>query len=785
MFNVFRKRTKRQEVYFCDGIQEADHLLQRQKENRAFTLLWKALIVYCIVGGGVGCLLSALDTDYYVVIVQLVILVASLFLASLFYHPIWENLGYVLLFLIMVFAAYALRSYINSGFYGVLNDIFEEVSDYFESNAMRSYGERISNRMLAITISMSYIGVVCCLVINISISRRMQYVFSVLAVSVCLILPLYLELEPSLFYVVQLLTGLFLAASVHRSRHYGLHYDNAKYERKKSVYSYIYSARTVGQFGGCILAITSVVAILLSALMPKDTYHELHPAGQWKKQTADTVENLSVVGIAGLFNFYENVGGLTSGRLGGISALRLDYETDLKVTFVPAAEERFYLRQFVSQEYEPFANRWIRLSKNGEAGSASEPLSELTGETEQAMKQAYEGGASRMGKGQAIVENVAGLSSVYLPYYSLDLDQQVWLGRSQTYTYYTNFDDNNQMRDHGLKRPDDLYSYLQVPGENQEAVDQIIQEAGLNHFLDAWENVNRLAAYYQDEIPYSYQPGVTPYGKDFVNYFLLENKRGYCAHFATAAALIFRRLGIPARYVEGYAIDPEDISEEGTVLDEPKENYYEGYSKLEQTAVVSVNVVDANAHAWVEIWIPDKGWQVADITPASDEEEPGEGLWGMFRRFLSNGMNDAAEQGADQTNSNTAGYMAENMENAVQTILKILAVILLIVLLLFIMRILFRESIRIIGNRKKGKNDLLIDYYQRCVHKIGRRIEGFDALQNYEEQITAMVEQGKLVMPMQDRQKLITVLEKAGFGPAEVSEQEDQWVRQTLRDIQK
>lgn len=773
MFNVFWKRRKKQEVYPCEGIQEADHLLGRQWENRAFTLLWKALIVYCIVGGGMGCLLSALDTDYYVIIVQLVILIASLFLASLFYHPIWENLGYVLLFLIMVFFAYVFRSYINSGFYGVLNDIFEAVSDYFESNAMRSYGERISNRMLAITISMCYIGVVCCLVINISISRRMRCAFSVLAVSVCLLLPLYLELEPSLFYVVQLLTGLFLADCVHRSRHYDLHYNNAKYERRKNGYSYIYSARTLAQFGGCILAIISVVAIFLSVLMPKDTYHKVHPAGQWKKQTADTVENLSAVGIAGLFNFYENVGGLTSGRLGGVSALRLDYETDLTVTFVPAAEERFYLRQFVSQNYEPFANQW------------NEPLSKPTGETEQAMKQAYEDGVSEMGKGQAVVENVAGLSSVYLPYYSLDLDQQVVLGRRQTYIYYTNLNSDNQMQDHGLKRPDDLYNCLQVPGENLEAVEQIIQEAGLSRFLDTQENVSRLAAYFQDEIPYSYQPGVTPYGKDFVNYFLLENKRGYCAHFATAAALIFRRLGIPARYVEGYAIDPEDIAEEGTVLEEPKENYYTGYSRLEQTAVVSVNVVDANAHAWVEIWVPNQGWQVADITPASSEEEPGQGLWGMFRRFLSNGMGGAAERESGQANLDTADTVAETMESVIQTVLKILVVILLTVLVLFIMRILFRKGIRLIENRKKNRNDLLVDYYQRYVRKIGHKIEDFETLQNYEEQITALVEQEKLILSPEDRQKLITVLEKAGFGPVEISEQEDQWVRQTLGTVRK
>ena len=249
--------------------------------------------------------------------------------------------------------------------------------------------------------------------------------------------------------------------------------------------------------------------------------------------------------------------------------------------------------------------------------------------------------------------------------------------------------------------------------------------------------------------------------------------------------MIFRRLGIPARYVEGYAIDPEDIAEEGIVLGDPKENYYEGYSEMEQTAVVSVNVVDANAHAWVEVWMPDKGWQIADITPASDEEEPGQGLWGVFRRFLGNGMGGAAGQESSQTDAGATGSVVETMENVVQTILKIVAFILLAVLLFFIVRILLRESIRLIGNRKKGRNDLLIDYYQRHIRKIGYKIEGFDALQNYEDQITAIVEQGKLVLPQQDRQKLITVLEKAGFSPVEISEQEDQWVRQTLGAVRK
>ncbi|RHU97711.1 transglutaminase domain-containing protein [Clostridium sp. OM07-9AC] len=121
------------------------------------------------------------------------------------------------------------------------------------------------------------------------------------------------------------------------------------------------------------------------------------------------------------------------------------------------------------------------------------------------------------------------------------------------------------------------------------------------------DNVQKLAQYFQDNIPYSYRPGATPYRADFINYFLGKNRRGYCAHFASAATLAFRYTGIPARYVEGYGIDPEDISEEGTIkYDQRYEDYYEGYSEVGKTAVVSANVTDASAHAWwrylIRIW---------------------------------------------------------------------------------------------------------------------------------------------------------------------------------------
>lgn len=82
-----------------------------------------------------------------------------------------------------------------------------------------------------------------------------------------------------------------------------------------------------------------------------------------------------------------------------------------------------------------------------------------------------------------------------------------------------------------------------------------------------------------------------PLGQDFVSYFLTESHQGYCAHYATAATLILRELGVPARFVGGYAADLPGGGQ-------------------------SVNIPDQNAHAWVEVYVDGFGWQPADVTPA-------------------------------------------------------------------------------------------------------------------------------------------------------------------------
>jgi transglutaminase-like putative cysteine protease len=75
--------------------------------------------------------------------------------------------------------------------------------------------------------------------------------------------------------------------------------------------------------------------------------------------------------------------------------------------------------------------------------------------------------------------------------------------------------------------------------------------------------------------------------------FLFRTRAGHCEFFATAMVVMLRSQGIPARFVTGFLGG--------------EENAFEGYYVVRQS----------NAHAWVEAWLPEGGWQVFDPTPAT------------------------------------------------------------------------------------------------------------------------------------------------------------------------
>lgn len=133
-------------------------------------------------------------------------------------------------------------------------------------------------------------------------------------------------------------------------------------------------------------------------------------------------------------------------------------------------------------------------------------------------------------------------------------------------------------------------NYLQVPDTMKQLFDEIFPEY-LFLSTDVNEVTTFIQNYLKENAEYTLTPGRTPDNKDFVEYFLKENKRGYCVHFATTATLMLRYFGIPARYVTGYYLPSYEIS------------FGLG------------NIQDNDAHAWVEIFDSKRGWTPVEFTP--------------------------------------------------------------------------------------------------------------------------------------------------------------------------
>jgi protein-glutamine gamma-glutamyltransferase len=99
-----------------------------------------------------------------------------------------------------------------------------------------------------------------------------------------------------------------------------------------------------------------------------------------------------------------------------------------------------------------------------------------------------------------------------------------------------------------------------------------------------------LALFRRQQFFYTLTP--PPLGRDSVDEFLFDTKRGFCGHYASAFATLMRAAGIPARVVTGY--------QGGTF------NRFADYWILRQS----------DAHAWDEIWIEGRGWLRIDPTSA-------------------------------------------------------------------------------------------------------------------------------------------------------------------------
>jgi protein-glutamine gamma-glutamyltransferase len=144
-----------------------------------------------------------------------------------------------------------------------------------------------------------------------------------------------------------------------------------------------------------------------------------------------------------------------------------------------------------------------------------------------------------------------------------------------------------------------------APGEIQQRycalpdvsprVEQLARKVTARETND-YDRVTALCKYLKDNYRYDLNCPPQRADENSLEYFLFNQRRGFCEHFATALAVMSRTLDIPSRIAVGF----------GTGQLNPLTGYYE--------------VSARDAHAWVEVYFPGFGWQQFDPTPGSSAD---------------------------------------------------------------------------------------------------------------------------------------------------------------------
>ena len=133
-------------------------------------------------------------------------------------------------------------------------------------------------------------------------------------------------------------------------------------------------------------------------------------------------------------------------------------------------------------------------------------------------------------------------------------------------------------------------TYLQLP----DGTDDRVVDLAASLTEDADSNYERAAAVERWlEANKQYSLDAPKPDDDLVTEFVLGDAPGYCTYYASAMTVMLRSQGVPARFVTGFTPGQQVAEDEWVVR-------------------------GLDSHAWVEVYVPDRGWVRFDPTPSSE-----------------------------------------------------------------------------------------------------------------------------------------------------------------------
>ncbi len=526
---------------------------------------------------------------------------------------------------LFVLITFILRSSICAGLANALNIYLARIRKEFRGEPFILIAEpELSARHT--TIFFCFAAALICLAAAYCVSKEWYAIGLCIPPLILPILTLMFGLEPDYIAFSAVIAGCAAAIS----------FEIGSAEKICSV-RYKYAA----SFGGLSAALFAVLFFFLSAAAVKIS-------GYSRSERIDGIYNdiTGYIERGEMKNVFEEVvtfvtrdtkrtGAIDHGKLGEMDEIYFDGKTVLRVT-MPKPEDTFYLRGFIGSVYT--GNSWKPLSsseleelENISAGFETDGLSTMLFDS-YSLKNT---GASMPRYSFAIQNVSAGRDYLYMPYslvpesvsrYNLETGggfaggENSYVGQfydpSDYYGYQGIFRTRwnispSMANDEAAYRNFVYENYLDLP-EEHERLDEIFGDnyyeyitgediitgkSTLGEMTVFSRKLYYIRSWLRNNCEYSLSAGKLPAGRDFVDRFL-ETRKGSCSHFATTAVMMCRYAGIPARYVEGYIIKPN--------TDFP--------GSAQKGDIETIEITDARAHAWAEIYIDGFGWYPMEFT---------------------------------------------------------------------------------------------------------------------------------------------------------------------------
>ena len=700
-----------------------NHLLvgeisQEKKSNRLIMCLLKGFLIFIATYCSICGLLDAFEIPYNKPVIFFAFIFFSVYVSMLYFNKVLFYVFYILLFILFTveLARYYLAAY--SGFQAVFNIIFEQYSDYFALPTIREAQEFLSNRYMTVTVAALFMGAFTAICLNVTISGYMNAFETILVTFPMFEIALFIRKTPSIIYIFGLLFVYTSVTLLQLSKHSRMQvkgkrtHEFMRFKRQKEnlymyqsdmpVFLYIFTFSALLSLILCVILFGPINAPI--SKIPKNAIH---------RTTEEYVKIYIQTGYNGFFDDYASTGGMSSGRLGGVSQVRPDFQTDLNVTYVPVSFETVYLKAFTGVEYN--SNTWFQSERDF---------------TDLENSRTYNFG----NEGKMNIENIdADARYKYVPYFT-DTRNITTKQSSNVYDIIYNSpistNDYKEKVDDELLGDMDYYEYvyetcLYVPDELKDTLDETllnVETPEINGDINEYRLscARAVYSYFLNNFSYTMAPGSTPRKYDYIEYFLNSQHRGFCAHFASASVMLLREMGVPARYCEGYCIPISLVSESGVIVDEKYEEWYSGENETELEYVVMVPVNDSYAHAWIEIYLEGYGFVPFEATiPSFDEDEQNLGLFdltSLFRAlsgntidFNNNTENNDLNIGNADRMQNLLSMFNFNTSGVAATLMYILAGVLTISILFFAVRFLVIR-IKLLIYKQRGDEYHLVMY---------------------------------------------------------------------------